>query len=168
MSKTKAHQNSPMRVSVICGGCGEEFKAKPSETKRGKGNYCSRKCYFDWRRKNRTISCEKCGESFERHNAKRRYCSRECFNRANNDKEVFQYTTYLSNGGYPTKQSKTMHRAVAERVLGRPLSRYEVVHHINGKKEDYRNNNLIICTQSYHRIIHDRMSRKYMEEHFNG
>lgn len=59
------------------------------------------------------------------------------------------------------------HRLVAEKALGRKLKTMERVHHINYDKTDNRNCNLIVCSQSYHHMLHDKMSKLYAQEHFS-
>jgi HNH endonuclease len=47
------------------------------------------------------------------------------------------------------------HILVMEQKLGRPIQRYEVVHHINGIKDDNRPENLeLIESQSVHATMH--------------
>jgi hypothetical protein len=50
------------------------------------------------------------------------------------------------------------HRVIAEKVLGKQLSLTAVIHHINEKRSDNSNNNLMICEdENYHKLIHRRM-----------
>lgn len=58
------------------------------------------------------------------------------------------------------------HRLVVEQALGRKLKTMERVHHINCRKLDNRNRNLLVCDQSYHHMLHDKMSKLYAQEHF--
>lgn len=44
----------------------------------------------------------------------------------------------------------------AEGVLGRTLKKGEMVHHINGNPLDDRNENLLICTRSFHQYLHGK------------
>ena len=46
------------------------------------------------------------------------------------------------------------HRMLMEAYLGRKLSRYEVVHHINGVKNDNRIDNLLMMSLSEHSRMH--------------
>ncbi len=60
------------------------------------------------------------------------------------------------------------HRIIAEKSLGRPLKASEVVHHVNGNRADNRNGNLLVCTQRYHKWLHNEMGRRYAQEHFTS
>jgi len=77
-----------------CKNCEKEFQPTPSNAMRGFGLYCSKECYFEYRRKSFTdgkpmgkkkkiykFICKSCGKEFERnghdkHNNK--FCSCEC------------------------------------------------------------------------------------------
>lgn len=75
---------------------------------------------------------------------------------------------YLSTHGYvllTTPNGRQYeHAVIAEKALGRKLRFIrvghpdnEVVHHINGDKQDNRQANLLICTNSYHLELHHRL-----------
>lgn len=73
--------------------------------------------------------------------------------RGTTDKYVRSRSPYVNSNGYiyervdGQRQGKLQHRIVMERVLGRPLRRFETVHHKNGIKTDNRPENLELWIQ---------------------
>ena len=51
------------------------------------------------------------------------------------------------------------HRLVMEKMIGRYLTPNEEIHHLNGIRDDNREENLLLCTRSQHRIIEAKMVR---------
>jgi len=81
------------------------------------------------------------------------------------------YVCILAEGDTRTGLSKTTkyrheHTVIAEKALGRRLRKNEMVHHVNGKKDDNRNCNLLVCDHSFHKWLEARMCRLYQKEHF--
>jgi hypothetical protein len=146
--------------------------------------FCNRKCSARWLGANHSRvvrerkECERCGAELRwRHNdgagirSKRRFCSIEC-------RIAFMVGDRGYNwrggrrpkcGGYiwitvPGKGRIAEHRHLAEIALGRRLKQNETVHHINLLKHDNRHENLLVCSISYHRWLHEEMARRWVAD----
>lgn len=56
--------------------------------------------------------------------------------------------------GYVKYHGEHMHRVVMERILGRKLNSTEIVHHIDGNKQNNEPSNLMVLSQSEHIKLH--------------
>lgn len=130
------------KIKKICLVCKKEFLVEP----RYLGKYCSQKCYHQSiigkkqsketiakRIKNITGKFGKNGMNWKGG----RYIS---------DSYIMVY--------YKNENGKTIyipeHRLIMEKHLGRPLTKFEYVHHINAIKTDNRIKNLIIVNLKNH------------------
>lgn len=167
-----------------CPSCGKEFIPLLSEIKRGGGKTCSRTCYFKslkgrtpWNlgKKHRPETIKKMEKSHalhpgKTHSAKTRLKASKTFiankhlgDKATNWKggritDIYGYIRiYSPNHPNNVNGYVLEHRLVAEKSLGRLLSRFEIVHHINQVKTDNRPKNLyLFANKNEHQKFHKK------------
>lgn len=131
--------------------------------------------------------CPTCGKEFFARSRRRKtnhknhqiFCSRECFYKNENYKPPIKKGEKNNNwkGGISESRgylihtagehtNKAIHRLIAEKALGRKLKRTETVHHIDGDKQNNKNNNLLICSNSYHQWLSAKMALQYQIDNF--
>lgn len=121
--------------------------------------------------------CEKCGTEFSRPKSRKdqkRFCSQACAYQSRSGEQHGNWKggRSLLRVGYwrvrdtETRKYRYEHINIVEKILGRPMRKGEIVHHINGDKQDNHPRNLLVCTNDYHRSLHGEMSRRYAREHF--
>lgn len=159
----------------ICIGCGKEF---PLHVNHPKQKHCSMKCTL--RTVNgKYITKEQLIEAISKTKYRKEAAALLGINPATVSNKLKKYGlsiplncysySGLNGAGYQVtygsglRKYRITHRIIAEKALGRPLKKGEVVHHINLNKADNRPSNLLICTGTYHRMLHYRMEQKYAE-----
>jgi len=152
--------------TYVCHYCGKDFE-RHAHTER-ENRFCSRACYRLWQSTNPSyikMVCQCCGKEFRDYPSNmlqrgkpRRYCSWACRKKHyTGERNPTWKGRYKNHGGYIVirdglvpKKFKSMitcghvleHRLVMAQHLGRSLERHEVVHHLNGIKDDNRIENL--------------------------
>lgn len=124
---------------VDCINCGKKHSRYPSHINKMGNNYCSKKCYAESKIGKQlplTSPINNHAENNPNWNGGRRY---------------FQGYILIRTG---YREYKREHRLIMEKVIGRELRGDEVVHHINGIKDDNRIENLEIMSKSEHQKHH--------------
>lgn len=142
-------------IKCICKQCNKEFEGIPSEVKRKRSLFCSRECYFNWRKNNRTIICKECGKIFLRRNSFQRFCSYNCWVnyyqkigwKKRIHKEWKGKNGYIIKGGF--NGAKLEHRIIWEKYYGK-IPKDHIIHHLNGKRSDNRIGNLALVSRKKH------------------
>jgi len=113
------------------------------------------------------LTCEHCGAVYYRKRKRSRFCSKRCiwevtkgpeFNRRIGaefaEKQAATQRRRGEGRGYVKYMGRHEHRVVAEKMLGRPLRRGEVVHHTDGDKLNNDPSNLVVMRQGEHMREH--------------
>lgn len=172
----------PTDLLKECFECGDIIvkKAHSGWAAYRRQKFCSVRCEWIHRtgsnsnfwKPRKVLHCKQCRSVLSNYDLKtppsarrRKYCSRRCeaLKRYGKLRPMNSYKVVA----YVNRKPVFEHVQIATRALGRPLRKGEVVHHINGKRNDNRPKNLLICSASYHNWLHQRMSTLYMQEHFD-
>lgn len=121
------------KVLVNCETCGIEFLTPASEIRRGRGRFCSKKCYGKWlsKIKDRKLEkrCSQCGKLFKVKRSRykiRKFCSIKC---CNDSKGVLLTCQYCSKGfkAPPSKGSIRKYCSWECRILAIAVKKYRKV-----------------------------------------
>lgn len=147
-----------------CAGCGEPLYRSRGQTDK---RYCSAACRDKGFRNGIVKPCEACGAPMYivPSTGTRRFCDRKCYEanrikrsgtgRQHNGREVIRdHDGYLRiwEPSHPSaSQGRVLeHRWVVEQSIGRLLGTAEHVHHVNGIKDDNREENLAVLAHGEH------------------
>ena len=116
--------------------------------------------------------CQACQKEFKSPHSTRKYCSRSCYFTTRTGKNnplwgggkkryIHGYVWCYTPIGHPRRKSNQVnkyriqeHRLVMEKHLGRYLESHELVHHLNGIKDDNRIDNLVVISRAGHNVEH--------------
>lgn len=148
--------------SGICGQCKNIFYCKNKEPR-----FCSTKCGNLSKQKRIYLTCRICGKDYYRRHStykqnKRHFCSYGCWYKFFNGKNCHLYKRgwWFDVAGYKVirigKRNVAEHVYLMEKKLGRKLKGRgkELVHHIDGNKQNNSMKNLTLMKWGEHTRLH--------------
>jgi len=159
-----------------CQNCEKEFEVLLKEARRGYGKYCGRKCFGEWRSKNKklkepNVKCANCDKLFYKSESKKRasksglfFCERKCKDisqKIGGIKEIqpFHYDTTKHYRAICFKYHKKECIICKENLIV-AVHHYDLNHHNNIPS------NLVPLCPTHHGYIHSRY-KMLIEEKIN-
>ena len=154
------------RITHYCKICGNPINILESQEmvrqKISEIQYCSVECRSAGQKTGEDRICQVCGRIF--YSTRNVYCSLHCKAIAQTNKYKRKPAGKWKENGYIVVyagdgEGKKEHIIIMEKKIGRTLYQNEVVHHINGKRDDNRICNLALMTRGEHSALHRKMER---------
>lgn len=142
-------------IKITCKICGKDFLVSPSKIKYGK-KYCSRFCQHKAMMGTHRGKKIQKGQHLSPKTEFKKGQPCPNFKGGHQDKRGY---FYLWNPNHPSAQKKGyINRSiiVMEKVIGRYLHNNEIVHHLNGIRNDDRPENLRVMTKEEHARYHTK------------
>ena len=127
---------------------------------RGARKYCSRECLkIAYRRTWVELACTNCGKLLRRRKIERKgyksaFCDKKCECEYRSFGDNLERKGRYNDQGYKSVKVNGKyvgeHRLIMSDFIGRKLKRHEIVHHLNGIRDDNRIENLCIVTNYTH------------------
>lgn len=169
----KAGKKKKEHISLDCRVCGKTIEVPPNRFQNGRRRYCSNPCRWRGRPPQKRLGIRHTDESraLMSMKAKKRYVREEASQWKGGRYTAKGYVHVLiatlpeasqkmAREMAPKKNYIQEHRIIMAMHLGRPITKDEVVHHINGVKTDNRPENLEALRRGDHTIHHREVEKE--------